>query len=327
MRTRDTQVRRLSRALLCAASMYLSFTVIAPAGDAQQTQPLNLFVDVASTQLADQVPSQEKRRFDLAGMPVLVGAQRQNNGAAPTVTAGIAGTYTFALDPSLSVKTSALLSRMHTEGVGLLSTGKAGGDIEIQYKEGGTRLLLRPSLHATLQEDVMDRIDTALDAQMWQALGWGLDLTAATGRAWHESALENADRDTGFGRLGLHLALDDADIDLGYGFDLVEGPLASQFRFAQGPQLSAKVALADGWRLSGSYSYTAILRGYDDADPDARTDEGQHRLRLASDWDLDSTGGAGWHMRALYNYEQTISNDVVCLPASHTATVNFALNF
>jgi hypothetical protein len=32
-------------------------------------------------------------------------------------------------------------------------------------------------------------------------------------------------------------------------------------------------------------------------------------------------------MRAIYNYEQTVSDDVVCLPANHFATLTFALNF
>ena len=322
---RDVQVRRLSRASLCAASIYLSFIMLAPAGDVKQ--PLNLFVDVSSTRLVDQAQVTEKRRIDLAGMPVVFGAQRQSGGAAPTVTAGIAGSYNFDLGSHLSVKTSGLLSRVHTEGVGILSAGKMGGDVAVSYKDGGTRLLLRPSLHANLQDDVLERIDYALEAKLWQEIGWGMDLTAATGRAWSDSALLNADRETGFGRVGLHLALDGADIDLGYGFDLVEGPLGSQYRFSQGPQVSAKVALADGWRLSGSYAYTSIARGYDDLVPSARHDEGKHRLRLASDWDLDSTTGADWHMRAIYNYEQTVSDDVVCLPASHFATLNFALNF
>lgn len=322
---RDVQVKRLSRASLCAMSIYLSFVMVAPAGDVKQ--PLNLFVDVSSTQLVDQVEMKEKRRIDLAGMPVLFGAVRQNSGAAPSVTAGIAGTYNLDLGSHLSVKTSGLLSRVHTEGTGFLSSGKADGDVALQYKDGGTRLLLRPSLHANLQDDVLERIDYALEAKLWQEIGWGMDLSAATGRAWHDSALLNADRETGFGRLSLHLALDDTDIELGYGFDLVEGPLGSQYRFSQGPQINAKVALADGWRLSGNYAYTQAARGYDDLDPDARHEEGKHRLRLASDWDLDSTTGAGWHMRALYSYEQTISDDVVCLPASHFASLNFALNF
>jgi hypothetical protein len=317
----------LSRATLCAASIYLSFAMIAPAGDVLPTQPLNLFVDVNSTRLVEEVQTTEKRRIDLAGMPVLFGAARQSSGAAPSVTAGIAGGYNFDLGLNLSVKASGLLSRVHTEGAGILSSGKMGGDVAVQYKDGGTRLLLRPSLHATLQDDVLDRIDYALDAQLWQAIGWGLDLTAKTGHAWREAALIDADRETGFGRVGLHLALDDADFDLGYGFDLAEGSLASQYRFSQGPQLSAKVALANGWRLSGSYAYTQVARGYDDLDPDARHEEGRHRLRFASDWDLDSSTGADWHMRAIYNYEQTVSDDVVCLPANHFATLTFALNF
>ena len=313
--------------MLCAASIYLSFAMIAPAGDVLPKQPLNLFVDVSSTRLVNEVQTTEKRRIDLAGMPVLFGAVRQNNGAAPSVTAGIAGSYNLDLGSNLSVKTSGLLSRVHTEGAGILSSGKMGGDVAVQYKDGGTRLLLRPSLRATLQDDVLDRIDYALDAQLWQAIGWGLDLTATTGHAWREAALANADRETGFGRVGLHLALDDADFDLGYGFDLAEGSLGSQYRFSQGPQLSAKVALANGWRLSGSYAYTQVARGYDDLDPDARHEEGKHRLRLASDWDLDSSTGADWHLRAIYNYEQTVSDDVVCLPANHFATLTFALNF
>src|SRR5262245_25238086 len=88
-------VRRFYRALLCAISLYLSFIMMSPAGD--KPGLLNLFVDIANTRLADEVQTTEKRRLDLAGVPVLVGAMRQNNGAAASVTAGIAGSHAFNL--------------------------------------------------------------------------------------------------------------------------------------------------------------------------------------------------------------------------------------
>ena len=320
-------VRRFYRAVLCAFSLYLSFIIVSPAGD--KPGSLNLFVDIASTRLADEVQTTEKHRLDLAGVPVLVGATRQNNGAAASVTAGIAGSHDFNLGNNLSMKASGLVSRVHTDGAGLLSSGRVGGDLAFKYQEGGTRLLLRPSLFANLQEETLDSIDYALQSQVWQAVGWGFDLTATGGAGWRASEqLPTDDRETGFGRLGLHWALlDKTDLEFAYGFDVTEGPLPSQYRFAQGPMVMAHLGLEDGWRLYGRYSFSAVERGYDDNQADARRHDARHRFNFVSDWDLGSTTGADWHMQAAYDFEQTLTDAPVCYPANHIASVQFALNF
>jgi len=326
--------RRLRRATLCALSLYLSFVIVSAAGESRkdaaigQAGPLNLFVDITSSRLADGVDSR-KRRLDLAGVPVVVGAARQSSGAAPSIAAGIAGSYKFDLGNHVSMKPSGLVSRTHTDGAGILSSGRVGGDVAIQYQDGGSGLLLRPSLHATMQEDVLDHMDYALESKLWQAIGWGLDLTATLGQSWRVSELLYTDnREAGHGRLGLKMDLfDKSDLELAYGFYTSDGPLASQFRVSQGPTLVAHLALAQGWKLDGSYGFTATERGYDDSDEDARRHDLSHRLNLKSDWSISSTTGADWHVSAAYDFEQTLTNDPVCVPASHTATVNFALNF
>jgi hypothetical protein len=319
-------VRRLYRSILCAFSLYISFIIASPAGD--QPGALNLFVDIASNRLANEVKTAEKRRLDLGGVPVVVGAVQQNGGAAASVTAGIAGSRDFTLGKNASVKASGVLSRVHTDGAGVLSGGRAGGDLAVKAQQGGTRLLLRPSLYATLQDETLNRIDYALDSQLWQAIGWGFDLTAAAGVGWRASELATDDRETAFGRFGLHWALlDKADLELAYGFDMVDGPLPSQYRFTQGPMLAAHVGLADGWRLSGSYAFRAIERGYDNNQVGARRHDARHRLNFLSDWDLSSTTGADWHMQAGYDFEQTLTDAPVCYPANHVGSVQFALKF
>jgi hypothetical protein len=321
--------RRLRRASWCALSLYLSFTITSPAGEKDPARPINLFVDITSTRLADEVQEDSKRRFDFAGVPVVVGTARQSGDAAPSVAAGIIGGYNFDLGDHMTAQATGLVSRVHTDGAGILATGRAGGDIAFQYQNGGTRLLLRPSLYAAMQDDVLDHVDYALESKLWQAIGWGLDLTASLGHAWHaDDQLVTEDRETGYGRLGLHMSLfDSSDLELTYGFSTTEGPLASQFNVTHGPTLQAHVALADGWTIDGSYSLSATERGYDDSDEGARRHDLRQHLGLQSDWDLSSSTGADWHVQAMYDYQVVLTDDPVCVPASHTAMVSFALDF
>ena len=322
-------MRRLRRALLCALSLYLSFVMLSTAGEQQAAQPLNLFVDITSNRLANEVDISKKKRLDLAGVPVVVGGARQNGGA-PSIAAGVAGTYTFDLGHNVAMKTSGLVSRIHTDnGTGILSSGRVGGDVEFKYQEGGSGLLLRPSTYATMQKDVLERMDYALESKLWQAIGSNLDLTATVGQSWRVSELLYTDnRHSGFGRLGVNIDLfDGSNLELAYGFNTTDGPLASQFRFSQGPTMVAHLALAPGWSLDGSYSMTAVTRGYDDSQAEARRHDLNHHLNLKSNWAISSTTGAEWHISAGYDYEQTITDAPVQNPANHIASVNFGLNF
>lgn len=322
-------MRRLRRASLCALSLYLSFIMFSTAGDHQIAQPMNLFVDITSNRLADEVDISKKKRLDLAGVPVVVGGKRQD-GAAPSITAGVVGTYTFDLGNNVAMKTSGLMSRIHTDnGTGVLAGGRAGGDVELKYQEGGSGLLLRPSVYATMQKDVLERMDYALESKLWQAIGANLDLTATLGQSWRVSELLHIDdRQNGHGRLGVNIDLfDGSSLELAYGFNTTDGPLASQFRFAQGPALLTHLKLAPGWSLDGSYSLTAVRRGYDDNEADARRHDLNHHLNLKSDWAISSTTGAEWHVSAGYDYQQTVTDAPVQNPPNHVASVNFGLNF
>ena len=322
-------LRRLRRASLCAISLYLSFIMFSTAGDQQVAQPMNLFVDITSNRLANEVDISKKKRLDLAGVPVVLGGKRQDGGA-PSIAAGIAGTYDFDLGNNVSMKTSGLVSRIHTDnGTGILSSGRVGGDVEFKYQEGGSGLLLRPSAYATMQQDVLERMDYALESKLWQAIGSNLDLTATLGQSRRVSELLYTDnRQNSYGRLGVNIDLfDDSKLELAYGFNTTDGPLASQFRFSQGPTLMTHLALAPGWSLDGSYSMTAVTRGYDDSQAEARRHDLNHHLNLKSNWAITSTTGAEWHVSAGYDYEQTITDAPVQNPANHVASVNFGLNF
>lgn len=321
--------RRLRRATLCALSLYLSFVMFSSAGDTNAPQPMNLFVDIASNRLADEIDVSKKRRLDLAGVPVVLGGKRQD-GAAPSIAAGVAGTFSFDLGNSVSMKTSGLISRIHTDnGTGILSSGKVGGDAELKYQDGGSGLLLKPSVYATMQRDVLDHMDYALESKLWQAIGSRFDLTATVGQSWRVSELLYTDnRQSGNGRLGVNIDLfDGSNLELAYGFNTTDGPLASHFRFSQGPTMIAHLKLAPGWSLDGSYSMTTTERGYDDNQADARRHDLNHRLNLKSDWAISSTTGAEWHVSAGYDYEQTITDAPVQNPANHVASVSFGLNF
>jgi hypothetical protein len=323
-------VRRLRRACWCALSLYLSFVMFSSAGDRPVAQPMNLFVDITSNRLADEVDISQKKRLDLAGVPVVLGGKRQDGAAAPSIAAGVAGSFDFNLGHGVSVKTSGLVSRIHTDnGTGILSGGKFGGDFALKYQQGGSGLLLKPSVHATMQRDVLAHMDYALESKLWQAIGANLDLTATLGQSRRVSELLHTDnRQAGHGRLGLNVDLfDGSNLELAYGFNTTEGPLASHFRFSQGPTMIAHLALAPGWSLDGRYSLTAVTRGYDDNHADARRHDLNHRLNLKSDWSISSTTGAEWHVSADYNYEQTITDAPVQNPANHVASVNFGLNF
>ena len=321
-------MRRLRRASLCALSLYLSFIMFSTAGDQQVAQPMNLFVDITSNRLANEVDISKKKRLDLAGVPVVVGGKRQD-GAAPSIAAGVAGTYTFDLGNNVAMKTSGLVSRIHTDGAGILSSGRVGGDVEFKYQEGGSGLLLRPSAYATMQQDVLERMDYALESKLWQAIGSNLDLTATLGQSRRVSELLYTDnRQNSYGRLGVNIDLfDGSNLELAYGFNTTDGPLASHFRFSQGPTMVAHLALAPGWSLDGSYSMTAVTRGYDDNQAEARRHDLNHHLNLKSNWAISSTTGAEWHISAGYDYEQTITDAPVQNPANHIASVNFGLDF
>src|SRR4030095_8437185 len=104
-------------------------------------------------------------------------------------------------------------------------------------------------------------------------------------------------------------------------------PLASQYRCSQGPILAAHLTLADGWKLDGQYSFLATERGYDDNDASARWHDVHHHLNLETQWDLKSTTGAEWSVSAVYDFDQTVSDDTACYPVSHVASLQFALNF
>jgi hypothetical protein len=324
-------MRRLRRASWCALSLYLSLIIASPAGEkGKEAAPnINAFVDITSTRLADEVKMDRRKRFDFGGLPIMVGAVRQDGGAAPSIAAGFTGSYSFDMGNNLAAKATGLVSRVHTDGVGILSTGRAGGDIAFQYQNAGTRLLLRPSIYAAMQEDVMDHMDYALESKLWQAIGWGIDLTASLGQSWHvQDQLIAENRQGSYGRLGLRMELfDSSDVELAYGFDTTDGPLASQDRFTHGPNLLAHIALADGWRIDGRYSLSATDRGYDDSDEGARRHDLRQNLNLESDWDLSSTTGADWHMQAIYDYQVVLTDDPVCVPVSHTAMVSFSLGF
>jgi hypothetical protein len=322
-------VRRLRRASLCALSFYLSFVMFSSAGDTNTPQPMNLFVDIASNRLAKEVDISKKKRLDLAGVPVVLGGKRQD-GAAASIAAGVAGSYDFDLGNNVSMKTSGLVSRIHTDnGTGVLSSGRVGGDFALKYQEGGSGLLLKPSAYATMQKDVLERMDYAFESKLWQAIGSNLDLTATVGQSWRVSELLYTDnRQASHGRLGVNIDLfDGSNLELAYGFNTTDGPLASHFRFSQGPAMIAHLALAPGWSLDGSYSLTSTARGYDDNHADARRHDLNHRLNLKSDWSISSTTGAEWHISAGYNYEQTITDAPVQNPANHIASMNFGLNF
>ena len=323
-------LRRLRRATCCALSLYLSFVIVSDAGEKGKdaAQHVNLFVDITSNRLADEIDISKKRRLDLAGVPVMVGGARQN-GAAPSVAAGVAGSFKFDLGKNFSLKPSGLVSRKHTDGTGILSGSWVGGDTEIRYEKNGSGLLLRPSVYATMQDDVLDHMDYALESKLWQAIGWGIDLSATVGHSWRVSELLYTDnREAGYGRLGFDIDLfDKSNLELAYGFSTTDGPLGSQFRFAQGPSMIAHLALALGWRIDGNYSLTATERGYTDSDDEARRHDLRHRLGLKSDWEISSTTGAEWHVSAGYDYEQTVTDDPVTVPANHVAAVKFGLNF
>ncbi len=158
-----------------------------------------------------------------------------------------------------------------------------------------------------MQRDVLDHMDYALESKLWQAIGSNFDLTATVGQSWRVSEMLYTDnRQAGYGRLGVNIDLfDGSNLELAYGFNTTDGPLASHFRFSQGPTMVAHLKLAPGWSLDGSYSMTAVdarlrrqprrgppPRSQPPAQPEERLEHLQHhrrgmahlgRLRLRAD--------------------------------------------
>ena len=323
--------QRLARGLVGAVVFYLCLAAIASAAEKSKDAalPVKLFVDITSTRLAEEVKTSDKRRLDLAGVPVMVGALRQDGGALPSVAAGITGSYDFKLGDGLDLKTNGYLSRVHTQGIGVLTDARAGGDLTFQYSRGGTSLSLKPSTRAAFRDDAVDYVDYALSGSLKRNIVKGWNLAMSAGHSWRVSELvETENRESAFGRLGLRVDLFDiGNLEFGYEMDEGDGPLAWQRRLSHGPSLSAWITPVKGWRFSGRYRFSDTERGYDDNDLDARRRETRHRLNFEGDWRLASLIGADWHMKACYDFEQIDSDEVVAMPVRHVATVNFALNF
>lgn len=354
----DVAMRRVFRALLWTLALSLGFAGVAPAGEAldptltpkltlgraetgADKRPVNLFVDITSTRLVEETKLDSKRRVDLAGVPVVVGAVRQGDQAAPSVTAGIAGAYDWKLDDGWSLKADGVLSRAHVIDAGLPTAGRGGGALALGYAAGGTTLELRPSFYAGMQEDLLHHLDVGLGGRWRQDLDDGVALTATASHAWHDALdAEGTDQETTLGRLGLRFDLakwspqgepglfpPGSDLELAYEVEDTAGEFASQRRFGQSVVLLARLVAVQGWSLSGRYAFSASERGYDDADAEARRHETRQRLSLEGDWDLGSSTGAAWHMKADYGFEQCIAEDAENAPGLHTAMLSFALDF
>lgn len=294
--------------------------------------PVKFFVDVTSTRLADEVKSSEKKKLNLGGVPVMLGALRQDGGALPSVAAGISGSQDFKLG-AVGVTANGYLARVHTEGLGVLSDARAGGDVTLQYSLAGADLSLKPSVRAAFRDDAVDHVDYALNGTLKRSIARGWDLAMSGGQTWRVSELvETDDRQNTFGRVGLRIDLLQAialrgNLELGYEMNAGDGQLAWQRRFSQGPSIGGWIAPAEGWRFSGRYRLSESAWGYDDNDPDARHTETRHRFNFEGDWALGSLTGADWHMKACYDFEQIESDQVVEAPVRHAASVQFALNF
>jgi hypothetical protein len=321
-----------------ACAFYLCLAAIAPAADkGKDALPVKFFVDVTSTRLVDEVKTTDKRRLDLGGVPVMLGALRQDGGALPSVAAGISGSHDVKLANGLNMKANGYLARVHTQGLDLLQDARAGGELAFQYAQGGTSLALKPSARAAFRDDVLGHVDYALNANAKRKIVQGFDLSLSAGNSWRVSeALETDNRQNGYGRVGLRVNLRDlADLpddvrghlEFGYDLDRGDGPLAWQRRVGHGPSLSGFLEPAKGWRFSGRYRFSDTARGYDGNDLDARRHERRHRLNFEGDWALESLTGADWRMKACYVYELTDNDVPVLVPESHLATVQFALNF
>jgi hypothetical protein len=328
-----TLARRSARAVVGVFSIYLclAFTSIAEE-KSRDALPVKLFVDVTSTRLADEVKSGDKKKLNLGGVPVMLGALRQDGGALPSVAAGVTGNYDFKLG-DVGVKTNGYLARVHTQGLDLLSDARAGGDITLQYSLAGADLSLKPSARAVFRDDALDHVDYALNGSLKRSIVKGWNFTLSAGQFWRVSELmETDDRTTAFGRLGLRVDLLQTidvrgSLEFGYDMDQGDGQLGWQNRFSHGPSVGARFSPLDGWTFSGRYRFSESEWGYDDNNLNLRHNEARHRLNFEGDWALDSLTGADWHMKACYNYEQISSDQVVEMPERHVATVQFALNF
>lgn len=321
-------------AAVASDSLDVDLAALASAAGDIGERPVNFFVDVVSTRLAEEVKLTDKRRVEVGGIPVVLGAERQDGGAAPGVIAGIAGRHDWTLNERWSLQASGAASRAQAIDLAAPASSRAGGELALKFSAGGTQLQLRPSLHAGLQADALHHLDLGLEARLRQSIDDGLALTATAGRGRYDSLeLDDDDRDTSFGRLGLDVDLADwslprgSDLKLSYEVDRREGSLASQFRLSQHLALLAHLAATEGWRFGGGYSVSATARGYDDQDAEARHRDLRHRLTLESAWDLGGSGGSDWHLSAKYAVERSFAEDRAPTAPLHTAHLSFVFNF
>lgn len=328
-----TGAQRFARACVGVFAIYLCLAFTSFAEEkGRDVLPVRFFVDVTSTRLADEVKDSSKRKLNLGGVPVMLGALRQDGGAQPSVAAGISGSHDFKLG-DVGLKANGYLARVHTQGLGLLSDARAGGDLTFQYSLAGAKLSLKPSARAMFRDDAIDHVDYALNGSLTRNIFKGWDLAMSGGQSWRVSELiETDNRETAFGRLGLRIDLFQTidvrgNLELGYEMNEGEGRLGWQNRFSHGPSVGARFTPLAGWTFSGRYRFSESEWGYDDNNLSLRHTESRHRLNLESDWALDSLTGADWHMKACYNYEQITGDQEIEMPERHVATVQFGLNF
>jgi len=248
--------------------------------------------------LADDVDS-AKRRPTSPASRLVVGALRQNGGAQSV--AAVSPQLQVRSRNHVSMKAERLISPTHNDGVGILSS--AGRRPTSRSSTGrGHGLLLRPSLYATMQEDVLDHMDTRRK-QIVAGDRLGHDLTGDAWpvlRAWSCSIPTIAKPRYGQAR-PQHRSVHKSDLELGYGSTPATGRSARS-PLQPGSDLGGASGHGPRMAIDGSYSFTATERGYDDNDAEAAgaispSPQPQERLELAAH-------RRGVARSAAYDYEQ-----------------------
>jgi len=247
-----------------------------------------------------QVPAEtfKGRRFDLNGLPVLVGS-------GPTNEIGLQAGRSLILGEGFSLEGRTSLSRTFVPGAELTSgfgTSAVTASPTARFQQGGWDIAVFPELSMPgLVSDGMTSYVLGGSVARQTGDGWTVSTSSRFQRTSMSAAEPGALAKGDFGIT--HLPLFGAQLDLGYAYDWAR-PNDGAATLAQGPSVALDLGLMDALNCRISYRYGFAGEGLDAAPGFASLGPASQDLAVGWDWDLAAEGMRSTTLSANIAYHQ-----------------------
>ena len=283
-------------------------------------QPVALFVDVAEQQIPE-AGQFRGRKFDLNGLPVLLGS-------GPSNEIGVRTGTTVDFGDGFSLEGRAALWRSAAAGVLLPSRdgmSEAMTGFTARLRQGGWDVAFSPEI-STAYLDASRLPNYVLGGSVTRhgKGGWAIEATSRYELRRSDTPEASAGA-MAAGRLGFaHLPLFGARLDLGYAYDWSR-PASETATLSHGPSAALNLELSDALqcRVAYRYEFAGDLRGVDPGF--AWVDDGGQDFSVGWDWDLAAEGFRGTTLRADFSYHQDFY--AAAAPAESSGGINVAMTF